>query len=140
MQEYIIFFTAHWILASIFGVLLVAYILMEMFYKENIKVISPQRAVALINHEHGLVLDVRAQEAFIKGHIVGAINIPGQDLQQEVKKLQRYIEKPVIVTCSTGRDAKKIAGLLENKGFKQVVQMSGGIENWIAAGLPLVSK
>jgi rhodanese-related sulfurtransferase len=44
--------------------------------------------------------------------------------------------RQVIVTCQTGENAARGGKLLKEMGFSNVSYMEGGMEAWIAAGLP----
>jgi len=54
----------------------------------------------LINSNDAVVLDVRADAEYRKGHIVNAINIPQGQLQTELKSLDKYKERPIITGVS----------------------------------------
>jgi rhodanese-related sulfurtransferase len=53
-----------------------------------------------------------------------------------VKELERFKEKPVIVSCATGNRSGSAAAVLRKHGFTNVVNLAGGIAAWQQAGLP----
>jgi rhodanese-related sulfurtransferase len=74
------------------------------------------------------VVDVRAEDDFLKGHIPGAINLP-QERWDTLEGLQRG--KLHILCCysHTCHLAAKAAVEFASKGFS-VMEMDGGFEEW----------
>ena len=137
MQPYIEFFMRHWELSALFVVLLLVLIITELRSRGGARGVTPQETVYLMNHEKGVVLDVRTKEQFTKGHILHALNIPKETVKTDIKKLQKHQGKPIIVVCEHGRDSVGIAGYLHKEGFAETVSLSGGLSQWSNAGLPL---
>ena len=80
--------------------------------------------------------EAREAGEFAQGHILSARNIPLDQLEARLKEIERYKEKPVIVSCAVGNRAGSAASLLRKQGFTNVVNLSGGIAAWRQAGLP----
>ena len=140
MNEFIDFLVRHWQLSAIFAVLLFVYIIFELKQGNNGSKVTPEKAVSMYNHEQAVILDVRTKDAYEQGHIVGAISVPASDLSGKLKKINKYSKKPVIVACALGREAPKVVTDLRAFGFEQVWELSGGMQAWQAAGLPLTNK
>jgi rhodanese-related sulfurtransferase len=98
--------------------------------------VNTLEATMLMNKKDTLVLDVRETAEFAQGHILNARNIPLNELETRAKEIERFKDKPVIVSCATGNRAGAAASLLRKRGFTQVVNLSGGIAAWRQAGLP----
>lgn len=98
--------------------------------------VNTLEATMLMNKKDSLVLDVREAGEFAEGHILNARNIPLDELATRVKEIERYKDKPVVVSCASGNRAGAAAGLLRKNGFSNVVNLSGGIAAWRQAGLP----
>ena len=94
-------------------------------------------AVMLINRKDAVVLDVRGDTEFAGGHITNARHIPEKQLEERIKELERFKNKPVIVSCGTGRRSAAVAESLRKQGFADVVALRGGIGAWLQAGMPL---
>ena len=99
--------------------------------------IEPAVAVSLIN-KGAAVLDLRSAERFLTGHIVGARNIPADQIESSADKLKHYSGKPVIVYCETGVSCGKAIGGLQKMGFEKAVVMRGGLRAWTQENMPLV--
>lgn len=70
------------------------------------------------------LIDVRAPAEFAQGSVKGAINIPLDGLQKKNLKLDR--ERSIVVFCRSGNRSRQAKSILEQQGFKNVVD--GG--NW----------
>ncbi len=101
--------------------------------------VSPDAAVALINREQALVLDVREDAEFAAGHISAARHIPLSQLASRVTELQKWMDKPVIVNCQSDMRSASACSLLRGSGFTRVFNLGGGLNAWQSAKLP-VSK
>ncbi len=64
-----------------------------------------------------LLLDVRTPGEFHSGHAEGAVNIPLQNLNQEIAKIKAQ-GKPVIAYCRSGNRSGMAAQLLSNNDIE----------------------
>ena len=101
------------------------------------KGVSPAQLTDLVNRENALVLDIRGQAEFEKGHIIGAKHLLPSQVDPEGKLLAKAKESPVVVVCYAGMTATGVAQKLAKAGFKRVSVLEGGIGAWQQAGLPL---
>jgi len=100
--------------------------------------VAPTDAVKLINND-AVVLDLRSTESFSPGHIVGARNVPMDELDAHLEKLGKFRNKPVVAVCDAGVTSTKAVNTLRNSGFESVYNLKGGMTAWGQAGLPVVS-
>ncbi|MCH8306565.1 MAG: rhodanese-like domain-containing protein [Proteobacteria bacterium] len=100
--------------------------------------IEPQDAVKLINSD-AVVIDLRNAEAFARGHIVNAKNIPFDELQANKDKIAKYAKKAIIAVCDGGMTSGKVVDSLRKSGVENVYGLKGGINAWTQANLPLVT-
>ena len=100
--------------------------------------VQPTDAVKLINND-AVVLDMRSAESFSRGHIVGARNVPMDELDGHLDKLARFKSKPVVAVCDAGITSSKAVNTLRNSGFESVYNLKGGMNAWGQAGLPVVT-
>ncbi|MCH8958376.1 MAG: rhodanese-like domain-containing protein [Proteobacteria bacterium] len=99
--------------------------------------LDPTNVVSLIN-KGAAVLDLRSAERFATGHVVGARNIPVDQLESSAGKLKRYSGKPMIVYCDNGTGCRKAVARLQEMGFEHTVAMRGGLQAWTQENMPLV--
>ena len=79
-----------------------------------------------------LILDVRSKEEWVEVRIPGAKLIPLDELPGRLNEIP--LDVPVILQCRSGNRSQQGLGFLVNVGFSNVIEMRGGIQDWIAAG------
>lgn len=104
----------------------------------NILNIEPTAAVRLINND-AVIIDLRSSEAFSRGHIVSARNVPIDELAARMDKLAKLKSKAVIAVCDSGVASTKAIDTLRKSGFENVYGLKGGMSAWGQAGLPVVT-
>lgn len=65
--------------------------------------------------EGGVIVDVRTPAEYKTGHIKGSKNIPLDQFQRSIHKLDK--NKPVIVCCRSGMRSAQALGILKQNGF-----------------------
>jgi rhodanese-related sulfurtransferase len=84
-----------------------------------------------------LVLDVRTPEEYAAGHVPNAINVPHDQIEARLAELEARKNGPVVVYCKSGRRAGIAAEALSKAGFTNLLHLTGDMEAWSAAGLPV---
>ena len=81
-----------------------------------------------------VVLDVRTAEEFADGHMQGAItlDIRGGKFAETLAGLDKT--KTYLVHCAVGGRSAKACGQMDGLKFEKVLNLSGGITAWEAAG------
>ena len=103
----------------------------------GIKNANAAQAVQLLNRENGVVIDVCEPKEFSTGHVPNAINLPLASLKDRLRDLDKYKNKPVIVSCRSGNRSLKGAVILRKNGFATVYNLSGGLLAWEKDNLPV---
>lgn len=91
-------------------------------------------ALGQLEQQALLILDVRSEGEYDRGHVPGAIHIPHSKLTQRLDELDGWQEKPVVIYCETGGRARNAASLLQAQGFKQVFHLDGDMREWRKSG------
>ena len=81
------------------------------------------------------LIDVRGATEWASGHIAGAQHIPLGYLADRAAEIPKT--KPVVLQCQAGGRSSIAASVLERLGFTHILNLSGGITAWAAAGLPV---
>ena len=102
--------------------------------------LEPVDVTRLINHEDAVVIDVRGDGEFSQGHIVNAVHVPYDALAEQLDKLEKYRDRPIVTACRTGQQSATASGVLRKRGFEKVYSLSGGIAAWEGANLPLTKQ
>lgn len=100
--------------------------------------IEAVEAVKLINND-ALVIDLRGADAYGRGHIVNARNIPADELDAKLPSLAKNKSGPVIVVCDSGASSMRMVNTLRQQGFDSAYNLKGGMGGWTQAGLPVVT-
>lgn len=87
-----------------------------------------------------VVLDVRSSGEFMTGHIANALNIDveGMTFDGDISKLDKAATYAVY--CRSGRRSEIAVGKMKDAGFKNLFNLTSGVQEWQAAGLPLVNN
>jgi phage shock protein E len=83
-----------------------------------------------------LILDVRSQEEFAKGHVPNAVLIPHDELASRVTELGSDSGRPVVVYCESGKRAGMAGETLVEAGFTNVSHLEGDMRGWRESGHP----
>jgi len=135
------FISNHWILSS--GYFIVCLLLVQDLYDSltrKYKTASPAKAVALLNQDDTLIIDVRDPDKYAQGHIEGAQQISLVRLKDKLIELEPHKSTPVLVYCQQGTHSKEACKQLAAAGFTEVYYLEGGILTWQDQKLPLVRK
>lgn len=94
-------------------------------------------ATRLMNQSNALVLDIRDGKDFAAGHLPRARHIPLAELEARAPEIQKFKDKPVLVTCRSGNRSGAATRVLRKLGFTSVFQLKGGLVAWEQASLPV---
>ena len=131
----------HWIMvgATVVVAVLLAQDLIETLLRKH-KLVTPSGAVALMNGEETIVIDVREPHEFSAGHIENARHIPLGKIDDRAYELQESKTSPVIVACQSGTRSPQACRKLAALGFTDVYELQGGMVAWEEAKLPISRK
>lgn len=95
------------------------------------KDISIEESKKLINDGNvNLILDVRNEDEFAKGHLKNAIQIPVKELKENLSDIEKFKDELVLVYCRSGKRSAEAVDILKENGFKNLVHMKDGISKW----------
>lgn len=86
-----------------------------------------------------VVIDIRTPGEIEEGYIAGAIfaDFSEADFENQLSKLDR--DASYIIHCKSGGRSTKALSTLNKLGFKNIIHMDGGLDDWKRAKLPLVT-
>lgn len=82
------------------------------------------------------VIDVRTPEEFQGGHIPGSVSVP----LSEIEKGEAPQKGRIVLCCARGARSVKARDILISRGIKDVVDLKGGIGEWVRAGGRLAKR
>ena len=87
------------------------------------------------------VLDVRTAGEFIGGHLKNVLQADWTDREQFVERTKHLDKnKTLLIYCASGIRSAQAAAFLKQEGFREVINLQGGIAAWNAAGKPVVRQ
>jgi glyoxylase-like metal-dependent hydrolase (beta-lactamase superfamily II)/rhodanese-related sulfurtransferase len=78
------------------------------------------------------VLDIREPSEYQAGHIEGSVHVPLGSLTDSTNRVPN--DRPVVVYCGHGERASTAISLLEAAGWRDLINLDGGIGAWSGAG------
>ncbi|MEC9248859.1 MAG: rhodanese-like domain-containing protein, partial [Pseudomonadota bacterium] len=87
MEQISEFVVNHWVLVTMF-VMVATTLTISIF--RSFEGVTPFQAVNLMNQNNALVLDVRKNDDYKKGHIIGALNLPVRRIRESISDLQKH--------------------------------------------------
>lgn len=88
------------------------------------------------SHKNYDIVDVRRSGEFEAGHVEDAVNLP---LDFIYSNLEKFPNKPFYIHCKSGYRSVAAASVLKTKGYNHIVNINGGYEALVAAGLPVTT-
>lgn len=98
--------------------------------------LTPQNAKILLRRapEAAVLVDVRPPEAFLAGHIDGAVNWPLDAILAATHRDElpaQLHDKTLLLVCDVGMASRRAARHLAGLGIEQARNVRGGIQEWI---------
>lgn len=138
MSRLLEFVDNHPLLWTLFGVLLVAFIVVELRARArgtlNLSIFDFTRE---LNSGNALLIDLRPSADFDKGHIRGARHLTPSQVDPGAKDIARHKDGTVLLYCQSGITSGEVADRLLKAGFAKVYSLKGGIAAWVQDQLPV---
>lgn len=103
----------------------------------NATTVSAGQAQQMLTHDSTLVVDVRSPGEFAGAHIPEAVNIPVDQLDPHLRRIVNAAGGTLVLVCQSGGRAEQAATKLAEGGHADLVVLSGGMNSWQSAGLPV---
>src|SRR5437868_160755 len=108
--------------------------------KQQIKEVTVQEVNDKLNPANGhTILDVRERDEWDQGHLDQAIFLPRGFLEVKADKELTDKNQPIVVYCAGGTRSAFAAKTLQEMGYKHVVSMRGGFNEWKNNGFKFVT-
>ncbi|GAA0529906.1 MBL fold metallo-hydrolase [Chitinophaga japonensis] len=105
---------------------------------DQARVVPLEEFRELYSNNNIQLVDLRGEVEYKSGHIKGAQNVFAGTLRQNLDKISR--DKTVVIHCQGGDRATIAYSLLAKNGFKNVLNFSGGMNEWVKGGNPVVTS
>ena len=98
--------------------------------KNTYQHISQEEAKKLMDTDTGyIILDVRTQEEYEEGHVVEAMCIPNETIDDTVTEQLPDKDQLILVYCRSGNRSQQASKKLADLGYTNI-QEFGGINTW----------
>ena len=106
----------------------------------NIKI--PQISVQALKQqldrdESTCLIDVREPHEWDEAHIPGAIHLQKDTIEHHIHEIAPNRSQPIFLQCRSGQRSRFAALLLAELGYENVINVEGGILDWISSGYPV---
>lgn len=86
--------------------------------------------------ENFLLVDVREESEWAKGHLPGAVYMGRGVIERDIEQKIPDASTKLILYCGGGYRSALVAENLQKMGYHNVESMDGGWRGWLEAGLP----
>jgi rhodanese-related sulfurtransferase len=86
--------------------------------------------------EKFILIDVREDNEWARGHIAGAVHMGKGVIERDVEERCPDAGTKLILCCGGGFRSALVADNLQKMGYTNVESMDGGWRGWLEAGLP----
>ncbi len=104
---------------------------------DKVNNISLEETKKLINNNGVQVVDLRGASEYKTAHIAKAENIFVGTLPDHLDEVKK--DRKVIIHCQSGDRSSIAYSILAKNGFTNIVNFSGGMNEWVNEGEPVVS-
>lgn len=136
ISSVLVFGAQHWVLVCL-ALILLGLIVFYEGRKASVGGITAQEVVRAMNHNDAVVLDLRGRDLYKKSHVLNAEHFPQSMLSQQLNKLEKFKDRPMVLVDADGIQAKKALEILKKASFTNVQVLTGGMRAWREAGLPV---
>ncbi len=119
------------------GIALMKWSARRRLRRAGVREVGALEALELIDNRGAIVFDVREQNEYQAGRIPNARHLPLRHVAARLKDLEILKDKPVVVSCRSGRRSASASMLMRQNGFNQVYNLKGGLSAWRKANLQL---
>jgi len=99
--------------------------------------LTPEQFNTALSTDEYTLIDIRTMDEFNSGHLKNA----AQNDYYQTQQFSSYLDsldknKKYLIYCRTGHRSGLALGIMQQKGFTNVSDLSGGITAWTSSGLP----
>ena len=88
--------------------------------------------------EKPIVVDVREDSEWARGHIPGAIHLGKGVIERDIERTIPDKGTQIVLYCGGGYRSALAADNIQKMGYRNVISMDGGWRGWTEAGYPVI--
>lgn len=95
----------------------------------TVSVLNSKKVSKMIkNKEFKLIIDLRQKDSYFMGHLPGAINIPTNEINDNIEYIRNITNANILLYCTNGSQSVTIGKILILNGFNNVYSLADGIK------------
>jgi hydroxyacylglutathione hydrolase len=106
---------------------------------QHVNLITPDEIADKVKNKQVQIIDVRNDQEYDAGHIPAALNISLGELEAKYNQIPESDQEKLVV-CRSGGRSFVAATMLRTHGFKNVMNLAGGMQAWSAKQFPVNTK
>jgi molybdopterin/thiamine biosynthesis adenylyltransferase/rhodanese-related sulfurtransferase len=107
--------------------------------KQRIEEVDPGEAREELEQGGVALIDTREPNEYIEVHIDGAELIRPVDVMEKIDEVVPDRSQRVLLYCASGNRSARAADQLRELGYENAASVRGGINQWEAEGLPVIT-
>jgi len=106
---------------------------------DEVRDIMPEELFYLSKKEKSelIIIDVRSELEYSVSHLFNAINIPYNEILNNISSIISYKSEKLVIYCRTGNTSEYVSNFLKENYFSQIFNLIGGIEAWVEMDYPV---
>ncbi len=106
--------------------------------KSRVRELDIPEVKRLLDAREKLVLvDVREESEWARGHLPGATHLGKGVIERDVERVFPDKDAALVLYCGGGFRSALAGDNLQKMGYTNVISMDGGWRGWVEAGLPV---
>lgn len=101
--------------------------------------VDPVTLDAWLKNDEAVLIDVREPDEFASAHIPRAMSVPLAKVTATLEGFATKQGRKLVFQCQKGGRAGQACALMESR-LGEIYNLSGGIEAWSQAGLPVIGE
>tara|TARA_R110000744_G_scaffold118726_2_gene221625 strand:- start:87 stop:476 length:390 start_codon:yes stop_codon:yes gene_type:complete len=108
-------------------------------WKMTAKITRSELQSALGSAQAPVLIEALPPRYYVDAHLPGAINIPHDAIDENIKQILPDLSAPIVVYCASGpcKNSGIAQTALTKLGYQDVRDYHDGKQDWLDAGLPL---
>jgi rhodanese-related sulfurtransferase len=99
---------------------------------EGLEELGPETVEKRSSEDGTVIVDVRTDNEYSKGHISNSKHIPMGSVKDHLKQLPS--DQKYILICATGHRSRAAGAIFLKNGYKNVAHLKGGMGSWKKSG------
>lgn len=108
------------------------------FHQPSVPEVEAEKVFEDINSQKDIIiLDVRTPQELLRGKISESINVPVDEIEEQVERVAPDKNRTTYVYCLSGSRSGVAVEQMIKMGYKNVFSMTSGILAWRAKNYPM---